>query len=902
METTPLLATKFHRPAVQLLRVQRPQLVQRLNGGLSAGRALTLISAPAGFGKTCCAVEWLSQVERPVAWLSLDASDDDPVRFFAYFFAALQQVDETCGGQVNGVLQSGQLPPVETLTTILVNDLTHSAAPFVLVLDDFQVLQEPAILTFIERLISNLPSQLHLVMITREDPQLPLARLRANDRMTEVRSVDLRFTNAEVSAFFREVMPLPLTEQDIHTLEARTEGWAAGLQLAGLSLRGREDISAYVAGLSGSQRYILSYLTEEVLDRQPPEIRQFVLQTSILNGLTGGLCDAVTGQNGSAEMLERLFHANLFLIPLDDEQRWYRYHHLFADLLRSQLHRLPAAEVARLHQRASHWHEQAGDLGEAIRHALGAQDHPQAVRLLEGHAMRMLLQGYAKTLETWLQAIPTERIAQSARVNLDFAWIHLLRGTYAMIGPYLAQAESVIAREAASSANRQRFIAECGALKANLNNVQGKPQESIALATQALRDIPEYDHSLRCMAFLGLGGAYRLLGDYPRLSEAYQQAIQHSRLAGSTLVEMLAVSALTLTAIRYGELRFANDVGAQCLERFERPGAHLPPIAGTVVGVMGIVEYERNHLAEARRRFEQSAQLSALSGHNAGAVYTHVLMARIQQAEGDLAAASASIQAAVALLPQGAPAWLRPEVLLQQVRVSLAQDDPLPAEAALQQAGLLGESLPTHLDDLLALALLRYRCYEARQDGKPKAYDAARLLADTLLASAMMVQRNGIALQVLLLRAQLFDANGEHEHALADVLQAHALAEPEGYVRSFLDEGPAVARLLRKCAEQSQHRPAVLTSSAAFSQAATVRGEGGAALIETGQAGLVEPLTQREVEVLRLIAAGMKYEQVAENLVISLNTVRFHVKVIYSKLGVNNRVQAIEAARQRNLI
>jgi LuxR family maltose regulon positive regulatory protein len=353
-----LLATKLYRPSIPPKRVQRPHLIQRLNEGLESGRQITLASAPAGFGKTTCISEWVNALDCPVTWLSLDAADDAPGCFLAYLGAALQKVDANLGRKIEGVLRSGQLPPSEIISTTLSNDIQELESRFLLVLDDFQVIQDRFILQVLEGLVANLPQPLHLVLLTREDPPLPLARLRANNQLTEIRAGDLRFANPEADRFLNEVMGLSLSQADIAVLEDKTEGWIVGLQLAGLSIRDRTDPSSFIAALSGSHRFILSYLTEQVLNQQTREIQSFLLQTSILNRLSGDLCNAVTGRTDGHSLLERLFNANLFLIPLDDEQRWYRYHHLFADLLRDLQNTRQKDETAELHQRASRWYAQ----------------------------------------------------------------------------------------------------------------------------------------------------------------------------------------------------------------------------------------------------------------------------------------------------------------------------------------------------------------------------------------------------------------------------------------------------------------------------------------------------------------------------------------------------------------
>jgi LuxR family maltose regulon positive regulatory protein len=491
---TVLLATKLHQPSLPPKRVQRLLLIQQLNEGLAAGRQITLISAPAGFGKTTCISEWVNALDRwPVTWLSLDPADDDPGRFFAYFVAALQKVNANLGQEIEGVLRSGQLPPSEVISATLINDILALEGRFLLILDDFQVIQDRFILQVLEKLVANLPQPLHLVLLTREDPPLPLARLRANNQLTEIRARDLRFTRGDAECFLNEVLGLSLSQADIASLEDKTEGWIVGLQLAGLSVRDWADPSSFIASLSGSHRFILSYLTEQVLSQQPEEIQRFLLQTSILDKLNGDLCNAVTGRSDGRALLERLFNANLFLIPLDDEGHWYRYHHLFADLLRDLQDALQKDETAELHRRASHWYAQAGMASDAIQHALVAEDYAMAVDLLERHAMGMIMQGYAKTVNGWVQAIPAEWSSQSPRTHLALAWMHILRGAYAQVSPYLERSQAAFAGsqvEPHLGEEKRSLKAEWLVMQSLMLIMEGKATDSKAMATQALEIAP----------------------------------------------------------------------------------------------------------------------------------------------------------------------------------------------------------------------------------------------------------------------------------------------------------------------------------------------------------------------------------------------------------------------------
>lgn len=956
-----LLATKLHRPSPLLKPVRRPPLLQRLDDGLAAGRQLTLVSAPAGFGKTACISAWVDTLDLPVAWLSLDPADDDPGRFFAYLIAALRQVGPNIAREIDAVLRSGQLPPAEVISTTLVNDLLQLPSRFILVLDDFHVLQDPFILQVMEMLATNLPPPLHLVLLTREDPSLPLARLRASNQLSELRLVDLRFTSSEAACFLNDSMGLDLAPADIAALEERTEGWIAGLQLAALALQsspvlssgsGRPDRSAFIANLSGSHRFILSYLTEEVLDRQPAEIQHFLLQTSILERLSGDLCDAVTGRADSRLLLESLYNANLFLVPLDDEGRWYRYHHLFAGLLRDLQKALHKDKTAGLHRRAGRWYAQAGAAGEraafageAVRHALAAEDYPLVVSLLETHAIELLIQGYARTVAGWLQAIPPEWAAQSPRANLAFAWLHLLRADFAQALPYVQRLQAVFSASGAgqgfnpagSTPADAALAAEWLALQSMLLNMQGKPAESLELANRALAIVPEQDGYVRSLVYLGQAGAYQSLDDYPNAVQSFQLLIQQGRAGGDfsevssnsglrsnpgmpSIPEMLGVSALLQMVLKHGQLHYAFELASQTAERLERLGS-LTPVCAAVYGALGLVYYDWYQLEQAHIYLQRTNQLSALGGYSDAEISYSLILSRLRQAEGDLDASARELQKAVDLMQRLAPAWVREEVLSQQVRLALAQDRLADAERSLKADGFsapgefsIRELAPeqkitpalAHLYNS-ALRILLYRAQVLHELG---CLQPGIDLAGRLLAAELQSQYLPVALETLLLRARLHTASGDAQASLASYLQALELAEPEGFISVFVDDGPPVAASLATLLEQ-QRLGAVQAADVKLtpSQARFARNILSAfPLIQSssaaprGQDGVLTPLSTRELDVLRLMAEGLKYEEIARRLVVSLNTVRSHVKAIYGKLSVNNRTQAIEMAHQLQIL
>jgi len=930
-----LLATKLHRPSLPAKWVQRPHLCQRLNEGLEFNRQITLVSAPAGFGKTTCISEWINTLDRwPVAWLSLDPADNDPGRFFAYFVAALQKVDANLGREIAGVLRSGQLPPAKVINATLINDTLELEGPFLLVLDDFHVIQDRFILEVLEKLVTNLPQPLHLVLLTREDPPLPLARLRANNQLTDIRARDLRFTSRDTGRFLNEVMGLSLSQADIAALEDKTEGWIAGLQLAGLSIRDRADPPGFIATLSGSHRFILSYLTEQVISRQPEKIQHFLLQTSILDRLNGDLCNAVTGRSDGRDLLERLFNANLFLIPLDDEGQWYRYHHLFAGLLRDLQNALQKDKTAELHRRASRWYAQTGGergafVSEAMQHALAAEDYALAVDLLESHAMGMIMQGYAKTVNGWVQAMPAEWGSQSPRTDLAFAWMHLLRGAYAQASPYLERLQATLAgsQEGRQSGEEASSLkAEWLVMQALMLYKQGKATESMTMVTRALGIVPEQDSRVRGLAYWGLASLYQLMGDYPNAVKAYQSSIQHGRAAENLVAEMMSTVGLAVMAFEHGQLHLAFEIAAPVVTRIERSGS-LPPINAVLYGLLGEVHYQWDQIEQARRYTLRALQLSTLGGYNSGVTSCRVLLSRLSQIAGDLEAAACEIQKAVDLLQAEAPDYIRQEAVSQQVRVYLARNRPAAAQMALQGQGFSfrdqftfpalppGQSV-SHSMGLLYNSSLHVLLYQAQAGRDLTGLGPGIELAGRLIDGALQGQYLIIALEALLLRAQMHAALGNGQAGLAadlaasgqpcsraDYVTALELARPEGFIGVFVEQGPPVAKALASLVEQNQlgivQPDYVERILAAFSRVQPPAPDLPAG---TGPVALIEPLTDRELDVLRLMAQGLKYKEIAARLFISMNTVRFHVKAIYGKLNVNNRTRAVERARQLRIL
>ncbi|NDJ53814.1 MAG: hypothetical protein GYB68_12135 [Chloroflexi bacterium] len=868
-----------------------------------------MVSAPAGFGKTVCISEWAESLAHPVAWFSIDVADDDPGRFFTYLIAALRQISESIGSDIDGILRSGQLPPTDVITTTLSNDLLDLDALFVLILDDFHLIQDRDILTVFEFLLANWPPSLHLVLVTREDPPLPLARLRANNQLTEIRAADLRFATSDIEQFLNQTMSVPLSDTDVATLEEKTEGWIAGLQLATLALEAADqssDHSAFITSLSGSHRFILNYLTEEVLNRQPAEVQGFLLKTAILDRLNIDLCDAVTKRVDSASMLEYLINSNLFVLPQDEHHQWYRYHHLFGDLLRDLAQTQIPADLVTLHQRASLWYRAQGMVSEAIHHALLAEDYPTMIDLIERHALDMLMQWHVKTVDSWIQAIPADWQANSFQANLAFAWLHLLHGDHQRVMPYLSRLQAML--DQGNILEAPSHQAKWLALQVMMVNAQQQPELGLALGQQALDIVPDDDDHVRSLIYLGMGRAYQELDQYEAAVQAYQMIIQQGQAAGNTVAQMLGSAALGLLAIEHGQLHFAFEVVSQSLTRMEHAGS-LPPISTALYGELGEIYYNWHQLPEAQVYFRKAIQVSHLSGYNDAELYHHVILSRLYQIRGDLKAAAEEIDQAVNKLRVTPIAAVREEIISQQVSVRLAQGYLAEAEAALQVAQVLphgGFTLPvlkggqkvSRPDTLLYLSTLRIALHRIDRRDERHYLDPCINLTDALIESCKQRGYWPLAIEGLLIRAQFLGLGQQNgASALQDVATALELAEPERGLSIFVQEGPAILDMLTALKQPTQLDGPLAEFLDSVLEAITTPQSG-----QTPQSSHLDPLSGREVDVLRLIAEGLTYQQVADQLFVSLNTVRTHIKTIYSKLQANNRTKAIETAYRLNIL
>jgi LuxR family transcriptional regulator, maltose regulon positive regulatory protein len=902
----PLLATKLHVPRRPRSLVARPRLGERLSRG--AESALTLVSAPAGFGKTTLLTQWLAAVAadgRSVAWLSLDQRDNDPELFWTYLVGALKTVAQGAGASALSLLQPPQ-PPTEAGLATLLNDLDALPVDVVLVLDDYHVIEARGVQDGMAFLLEHLPPQIHLVIASRADPALPLARLRGRGELVEIRAADLRFTPNEAAAYLNEVMGLVLTAPDVAALEERTEGWIAALQLAALSLQGREDIATFIAGFAGDDRYIVDFLAEEVLQRQPEHVQQFLLQTSILDRLSGRLCDAVTGQDGGQAKLAALERGNLFLVPLDDRRRWYRYHQLFADVLQARLLDEQPGDLPGLHRRASAWYEQNGEPPEAIRHALAAGDFGRAADLVEQAipAMRRTRQEVA--VHDWLRALPEELVRVRPVLSVGLAGALLAEGELDGVETRLQDAEELLDTTAGIRQGSPAPAAEMvvvddegfrrlppmielyrAALALALGDVPG----TVRHARRALELSPGDEHLGRAAAAGLLGLAFWASGDLEAGHEAYAECMAGLRRAGhiaDTFGCAIALADIRLTQGRLGEARRTYE---QALQRAAEPGG--PVLRGTADMYVGLSELhrERNDLPAAMQNLLRSQQLGEHNGLPQNRYRWRVAMARIRQAEGDLSGALDALGEAERLYVGDFFPNVRPVQALR-ARVLVAQGKLGEALGWARERGLSAEDDLSYLHEFEHITLARVLLARYAAERAEGAIQEATQLLDRLLRAAGEGQRTGNVIEILVLQALAHQAEGDPPAALASLQRAVTLAQPEGYVRIFADEGPPMAPLLRAVAKQGTAPGYVRRLLAAVSRTEDST---------PASQELIEPLSARELDVLRLLGTDLDGPEIARELVVSLNTMRTHTRNIYAKLGVSNRRAAVRRAQELGL-
>jgi LuxR family transcriptional regulator, maltose regulon positive regulatory protein len=906
-ERNELLATKVNIPRTRPDRLARSRLFQRLDEGLA--RQLILVCTPAGFGKTTLLADWAHSAQWPVAWLSLDPDDNDPARFWRYVVAALDRVVDGLGEHLLPRLSPASGTSSLGVVTALSNRLQDQPDELVLVLDDYHAIEEPAIHDSLDLLLRHLPPRLHLVISSRSDPPLPLARLRARGQLVELRAADLRFTPEEAAAFLQQVWKLDLPAQTIAALETRTEGWVVGLQLAALSLQGRPDPGGFLDAFTGTHRYVLDYLSEEVLGRLPDRVRAFLLQTSTLERLCGPLCDAVTGGTDGQGMLEELERANLFLVPLDEERRWWRLHHLFADLLRARMVQTQPNLVPELHRRAAGWCEQHGLVDEAIRHAVAAGDTPWAARLIEQHMGETLRRGEGTVLERWLALLPDGAVRSRPALCLAKAMTEHDRDHLESVERLLQHAERAFHQHAREEGGLQvptygGMVAEIPAaialLRAEVAYDRADADGMATFARAALAHMAEQEQGPRLFARSLVVSADWMRGRVADLEAAFAELLAEGRATPAPYPVLSSCFMLGLVQQTQGKLGAALRTYREGLRLATESGRFSVYHAGEAhVGIAQVL-YQRNQLEEALQHATQGVELCRQVIELTELDVALVTLAWIRQAMGDLDGALEAMEEARRTYARSDVVALAYPAHSEWARLLLAQGRVEEAARWTQERGLTEHDEVSYLREGDHLVLARVLLAQSQPD-------RALGLLERLDALAESQGRTGSLIGIRPVRALALQAAGEHQGALSLLAEALSLARPEGYVRVFADEGPPMAALLRSLIGTRQRARGPTDSSAATQHLRRVLrafGPGKAPADQTTPAvtGLIEPLTDRELEVLRLLAAGRRNRDIAAELVVTLETVKKHTSHIFAKLDAANRTEAVAHARRLGLI
>jgi len=903
----PILATKLYIPSPRPKIVLRPRLVERLNEGLH--HKLTLISAPAGFGKTTLLSEWVqalggTEAPRVIAWLSLDEEDNDPTRFLTYLVAALQTTVPHIGEGVLGVLQSPQSPPIEPLLTTLLNDIAAFPQDFVLVLDDYHVIESKPVDSVLVFLLEHLPPNMHVFITTRSDPSLPLARLRARGQLNELRVADLRFTLSEAADFLNQVMSLHLSPDDIAALESRTEGWIAGLQLTALSLQGHEDTAGFIQSFTGSHRFVLDYLLEEVLYKQPETIQTFLLQTSILDRLCGQLCDAVLldasvdGQD-ALEYLERL---NLFIFPLDNERRWYRYHRLFVELLRNRLTRTYPDQITELHRRASDWYANNHFPYEAITHALAIRDWSRAAEAIERFSDELPLHGEINTRLGWYESFPPHILMDRPALGLTYAWALFMSNQ-------LDQAEQQLNQLITLIQTTPSLLGEYYVIRVMIATRRYDMTAIFELAQQALLRVPPEEASPRSRILLTLGVAYdEMGGDIASARNAFREAYELGKASPSPT--SVGNAPLPLTALAYladyewlgGNLRSASRMYEQAIEFSEKWGGQSSIALCLVQQGRASLLYEWNDLDGTVLALQECIRIGELWKGLRFLAGAYGLSALVMQARGRAEEANAMLhRAEQATRNSYSPLYDMGLLAQYQIAIWTAQNDLHAIAQWEQDHDSKWRSRTGRARDALTIVLARAQMarFHRRRDGS--ALSQARALIEPALEQAQASGSMFNVVRLLILDVLALYAQGETASAIATLKRLLALAEPENYVRSFIDIGKPMEEFLLWSLESPELSEPHLRAYVSRLLSHFAADHPGKSSQPSGSA-IIEPLTERELAVLRLIAKGLSNREISERLFLALSTVKGHNRIIFDKLQVQSRTEAVARARELDLL
>ena len=905
-----LLRTKLFIPPPHPDRVERPRLFARLDAGLRA--RLALVSAPAGFGKTTLLSTWISLREVAAAWVALDRRDNDPTRFWSYFLAALQTRQPDLGRSAQAMLQSPQPPPLEAILTSVVNEISLLPVEILLVLDDYHTIENPDIHQGIAFLLEHGSPQLHLLIASRSEPPLPLPQLRVRRELVELGPDDLRFSYDEAAAFLSRVMKLDVSTADINLLEQETEGWVAGLQLAALSMQTSEDISSFIHSFSGSHRYVFDYLAQEVLQQQPVEVQEFLLESSILENLSGNTCDAVLGRQGSQSILEQLEHAHLFLVPLDQQRTWYRYHHLFSEFLRTRLQQVyPRERINALHLRACTWYDQQGHYLEAIDQALEAEDTALSTDLIVQNIDAIFANSELTTLLGWIDRLPGDIFEELHSMSIIAAWAYHSTGQHNTARHYLDLAEMALGVKAdGSEASRQSpvptrlALAEITCIRANLAFYEqdlGRVASLSKLAKEYLAgtEIPGYYHnagSLQAVIEFNQALVSEYTGDISEAIRSFEETKRLSQLWKNPHLLALSNSHLGHLLVVQGKLRQAAQLYRTAIKEAETIGSRPLLMSGMVRVGLGNILYEWNELEQARKYLDEGNELGKQWANIETTIPGYVGLARLffswgspEQALSLLEEITRFVESMYAPLSTN---LIRAERAWMLLKLGERREAQIWIEGNLER---VGDFIPyMQEEDVIYLARLL-----TALNRHPEALH----LSDRLLEPVETGGRTGRLVEILVIRALAFHGLGETASALEALQRSLILAEPEGYQRTFLDADEKMQSLLALVkGEPSGYALQLLRSLGKPIRPPSVPARRTPEPIPPESDVPIEALSERELEVLRLIARGYSNQQIADQLYISLNTTKTHVKNILGRLQVENRTQAAARARELGVL
>ncbi|UCE42155.1 MAG: hypothetical protein JSV17_04065 [Candidatus Aminicenantes bacterium] len=904
-----LLKTKLAIPPLRADLVSRPRLLKKLNEG--ANKKLFLLSAPPGFGKTTLLSEWIHKKKLPAAWFSIDERDNDPISFLTYMIAALQTLDKNWGQPALELIQSPQLPSSESTIITLINSLTPILKNVVLVLDDYHLIQSKSIHDMLGLFLDVLPEKMHLILATRSDPPLPISRIRTQNQLTELRTKDLSFTSEETTQYLKDKLNVDLSIEDIALLESRTEGWITGLQLAALSMKGRKDLSSFVAKFSGDNRYIVDYLMEEVLHRQPENIQNFLRQTSILDPLSGSLCDAVTKQKNGQQMLNMLEKSNLFIFSLDNERKWFRYHRLFADSLNQRLQHKNKEVISELHRRACDWYDKHGMKFEAVDHALAAHDYDRAAFLLEEMAETVWDRGQQVKLAQWFGHLPERLISKRPQLCVFYARSLIMSGRQKKAEQCLTSAEQILESSSEEVVeilpdgtrfqhvfNREEMLGKISAVRALMAMYQGDVANVIEHSYHALVLLSEENLTWRGVVETMLGMAHGWAGDGNMLKaeKAFSSAISIIEKAGNTSFYLFAGLALAGIYAYLGRLQKAENLCRQLLTTADDTGMSKTGNAASLHSILGGILCERNDLESGIPMIKKGLELAKLSHDLIALQGIRLNWIRVLIMSKEFPRALRFIDE---IIKDGKkmdiPPWMGHVVAAYQARIWLELGH---TDLLLQWTDERGISTKDKLSCRIEpehVVLARILITLDRPE------EADRFLKRQI-KNAQEGHRVTSVMEMRLVRVKALYAQAKIEETIQELKRALALGEKGGFIHVFTMEGKMIARLLGKILED--HKRAKSDQDLPYSTKylnkilAAIEG----AKFQQKIAGIDESLSEREIEVLKLIASGLTNQEIAEKLFISINTVRTHTKNINSKLNVHSRTQAIAHAKKQGLI